>query len=91
MASAELWSVSVSVSPALPHCSRRRIGHHEAFQALEATWRENVEAVLTEATLTMPESGWMASGGKAGRHSEYLGFILADMQFLQRAYPGAKW
>jgi ring-1,2-phenylacetyl-CoA epoxidase subunit PaaC len=33
----------------------------------------------------------MQTGGRAGRHSEHLGFILADLQFLQRAYPGAKW
>jgi ring-1,2-phenylacetyl-CoA epoxidase subunit PaaC len=33
----------------------------------------------------------MQTGGRAGRHSEHLGFLLADLQFLQRAYPGAKW
>ena len=47
--------------------------------------------VLAQATLTRPRDGWMQSGGRAGRHSEHLGFILADMQFLQRAYPGAMW
>jgi ring-1,2-phenylacetyl-CoA epoxidase subunit PaaC len=33
----------------------------------------------------------MATGGRQGRHSEHLGFILAEMQYLQRAYPGAEW
>jgi ring-1,2-phenylacetyl-CoA epoxidase subunit PaaC len=51
-----------------------------------------VNDILTEATLTMPSpDAWMQRGGKTGRHSEHLGFILAEMQFLQRAYPGAEW
>jgi ring-1,2-phenylacetyl-CoA epoxidase subunit PaaC len=59
--------------------------------ALRPKWRAQVEAVLQEATLTAPADAWGHSGGKRGRHSEHLGFILADMQYLQRAYPGAKW
>lgn len=47
--------------------------------------------VLEEATLVQPVDGWMHSGGKTGRHSEHLGFILAEMQFLQRAYPNSAW
>jgi 1,2-phenylacetyl-CoA epoxidase catalytic subunit len=48
--------------------------------------------ILAEATLAMPPAdAWMQSGGKQGRHSEHLGYILAEMQFLQRAYPGAEW
>ncbi len=54
-------------------------------------WRETIAAALAEATLTMPEDAWMASGGKAGRHSEYLGYMIAEMQYLQRVYPGANW
>ncbi|HZB36498.1 MAG TPA: Phenylacetic acid catabolic protein, partial [Beijerinckiaceae bacterium] len=50
-----------------------------------------VDRVLGEATLKRPPDGWMQTGGRTGRHSEHLGFILADMQFLQRAYPGATW
>lgn len=45
---------------------------------------------LSEATLTPPETA-VRKGGKAGVHSEEMGFILADMQWLQRAYPGAAW
>lgn len=50
-----------------------------------------MDEVLKTATLQRPEDGWMQSGGKSGRHSEHLGFILADMQFLQRAYPNSTW
>lgn len=52
---------------------------------------EKVDATLTKATLQKPENNWMQSGGKQGSHSEHLGFILAEMQFMQRAYPGAEW
>jgi ring-1,2-phenylacetyl-CoA epoxidase subunit PaaC len=59
---------------------------------LRAAWLEHVSEIFAEATLTMPDpNAWMQKGGKQGAHSEHLGFILAEMQFLQRAYPGAKW
>ena len=62
---------------------------------LEAPWREQVDAVLAEATLTVPANVWMqglpAKGGRQGLHTEHLGYLLAEMQFLQRAYPGAQW
>lgn len=49
-----------------------------------------MRAALKEATLEIPEAA-TRTGGKQGMHSEGLGYILADMQWLQRAYPGAKW
>lgn len=53
---------------------------------------QHVGEVLAEATLAMPSpSAYMQRGGKQGRHTERLGYILAEMQFLQRAYPGAEW
>lgn len=58
---------------------------------LRGDWDNYLSAALAEATLTRPDDTWMASGGKQGTHSEHLGFLLADMQFLQRAYPGASW
>lgn len=54
-------------------------------------WDATVNATLTEATLKRPEDKWMQKGGKTGVHTEYLGYILAEMQFLPRAYPDAKW
>jgi ring-1,2-phenylacetyl-CoA epoxidase subunit PaaC len=63
-----------------------------AADELRAHWLAHVGEILAEATLTMPPAdAWMQSGGKQGRHSEHLGYILAEMQFLQRAYPGAEW
>jgi len=59
--------------------------------SLQAEWRKIVDGVLTEATLTVPDSDFAHTGGVTGRHSEHLGHLLAEMQFLQRAYPGATW
>lgn len=61
------------------------------LEALRERWRESVTAVLEQATLGVPEDGWMDGGGREGRHSEYLGYLLAEMQFLPRAYPDARW
>jgi len=57
----------------------------------KAAWDETVDSVLAEATLTRPADGWMQAGGRHGRHTEHLGHILSEMQYLQRAYPGAQW
>ena len=63
-----------------------------AADALRAAFLSHVAEVLEEATLKMPSpDAFMQRGGKQGRHSERLGYILAEMQFLQRAYPGAQW
>ena len=59
--------------------------------ALKNQWDEIVNKTLKKAKLSRPEDGYMATGGKKGIHTEYLGFLLAEMQFLQRAYPDAKW
>lgn len=58
---------------------------------LREPWLKHVTEVLQEATLTLPSDTWMQTGGKQGRHTEHLGYLLAEMQFLQRTYPGAKW
>lgn len=58
---------------------------------IKSLWDERVSAVLKEATLTQPASEWMHLGGKDGRHTEHLGYILAEMQHLQRTYPGQNW
>lgn len=59
--------------------------------ALQAPWDDFVQQALQEATLTRPQDAWMDTGGKHGRHTEHLGYLLAEMQYMQRAYPGAAW
>ena len=57
-----------------------------------AEWDAEVTATLTEATLARPDSDFAHKGGKTGaRHTEHLGHMLATMQWMQRAYPGATW
>ncbi|HZS55823.1 MAG TPA: 1,2-phenylacetyl-CoA epoxidase subunit PaaC [Bryobacteraceae bacterium] len=58
---------------------------------LQSRWTEHVEKTFGEATLQIPAENWMQQGGKRGLHGEKLGYLLAEMQFLQRAYPGAQW
>ncbi len=58
---------------------------------LKDKYYETVNAILTEATLEIPESKWFQKGGKKGIHTEYLGYILSDMQYMQRAYPNMEW
>jgi len=58
---------------------------------LKESFDRIVSAVFQEANVTVPADIWMQKGGKEGKHSEHLGFILAEMQFLQRAYPNSKW
>ena len=59
---------------------------------LKNGWLQNIKTVFEEATLPFPnENAWMQTGGKEGKHTEYLGYILAEMQYLQRAYPGCEW
>jgi len=52
---------------------------------------ERIAFILKEATLELPEEEWMQKGGKQGIHTEHLGHILAELQYMQRAYPGMEW
>lgn len=61
------------------------------LEVLRVPWLAHVTETLCRATLTVPQNTWTQKGGKQGRHTEHLGYLLAEMQFLQRAYPGAKW
>ncbi len=69
--------------------------HHAGISPDVATlkdkWTVEVSAILQEATINLPTNNWMQKGGKTGQHSEHLGYILSDLQFMQRAYPGMEW
>jgi len=58
---------------------------------LEPQWRATVEAVLAEATLTVPETTWRPTGGRSGAHTTGFGYLLAELQHLHRSHPGATW
>jgi len=54
-------------------------------------WDSTIERVLDEATLTVPDDPFQRSGGRSGAHSEHLGHLLGEMQWMQRTYPGLEW
>lgn len=58
---------------------------------LKDTYYEIVNEVLEEASLVIPESKYFQKGGKQGIHTEHMGFLLAELQYMQRTYPNMKW
>lgn len=58
---------------------------------LKEAYYQKVSDILEEATLKVPESKYFHSGGKKGIHTEHMGFILAELQYMQRTYPGVEW
>jgi ring-1,2-phenylacetyl-CoA epoxidase subunit PaaC len=62
-----------------------------AVDAIKGEWDVLVRNVLEQATLIIPSNNWEQVGGRKGIHSEHLGYILAELQYMQRAYPGMKW
>jgi ring-1,2-phenylacetyl-CoA epoxidase subunit PaaC len=64
----------------------------KAFSSIKNDWLKKTKSIFEEAAIDFPdEKTWMHSGGKNGIHTEHLGFILVEMQFMQRAYPGLEW
>ena len=59
--------------------------------AMKANWRASMKDLLVEAGLKVPEHDWSITGGRAGVHTEHHGYLLAEMQYMQRAYPGLAW
>lgn len=88
----ELWSYTgdLFVQDEL-HRALVKTGIAPDLSAIKASFDTHVDRVLAEATLKRPADGFMHSGGREGKHTEHLGFLLAEMQYLQRAYPGAQW
>ena len=58
---------------------------------LRPSWLKTISEIVSQATLTLPTSGWMQQGGRSGRHSEHLGHLLSELQSMQRTFPGATW
>lgn len=59
--------------------------------SIQQQWLLKVTAVFEEAGLVIPTNTWVQRGGKEGNHTEHLGYILAEMQYIQRAYPNSEW
>ncbi|MER3498685.1 MAG: phenylacetate-CoA oxygenase subunit PaaI [Chitinophagaceae bacterium] len=88
----ELWMyLGELFQPAVYETELLKEGKAADLSKINPKWEQKVKEVLEEATLPVPEAVFQQTGGKDGRHTEYLGYILAEMQFLQRAYPGCEW
>lgn len=88
----ELWKFAGELHTAAPYeqeTAAKAISPD--LSTLRPQWEEKVKEVFDEAGLSYPVTTWMQTGGKAGRHTEHLGYVLAEMQFLQRAYPECEW
>ena len=59
--------------------------------ALKADWTSTMHSVLKQATLDIPAQDWAIGGGREGNHTEHLGYLLAELQYMQRTYPGQQW
>lgn len=89
----ELWMYTGEMfQPDAVEIAMQEQGVAPDLAGMREPWINYVCEVFEEATLTVPPmNAWMQKGGKQGVHSEHLGYLLAEMQFLQRAYPGASW
>jgi len=83
----ELWSYTGELFIPAPY--EKELSIDTAF--LKDDWAKKVNTVFDEAALTVPSNVFMQEGGKTGTHTEHLGYILSDLQYLQRAYPGCDW
>lgn len=83
----ELWRYTGELFIAAPYETELGID----LASLKTEWDNKVKAVMEEATLPVPEKVFMQTGGKTGTHTEQLGYILSDLQYMQRAYPGCEW
>ncbi|MEO0006575.1 MAG: hypothetical protein RJA20_771 [Bacteroidota bacterium] len=87
-----LWTLRGELlTPAPCETEAANAGYGVDLHAIKPQVEDKLSDILMQATLTRPQDGWMQSGGKTGRHSEHLGYILAEMQFVQRAYPNSVW
>jgi len=62
-----------------------------AAKTLFPLWEKTVTEVFEMATMSLPKNNWKFQGGREGRHSEHMGFLLAEMQYMQRTYPNMEW
>jgi len=88
----ELWPYTGELFAVLPdETALIQSGVAVDPDSLRGEWEGSVREVLERATLAMPSGGWMHQGGREGRHSEHLGHLFAELQYVPRMIPGAEW
>ena len=88
----ELWGYGAELF-GMSACETALLSKAESVDrtALSADWKKLVSETLEQATLKIPSDDWQVTGGREGLHTEHHGHILAEMQYLQRTYPGLEW
>jgi ring-1,2-phenylacetyl-CoA epoxidase subunit PaaC len=88
----ELWKFTGELFIANPAETEAAVeGIGADLPLVKTKWDKRLGEIFAEAGLPVLQNTWMQTGGKEGKHTEHLGYILAEMQFLQRAYPGCTW
>lgn len=88
----DLWRYSDEMFvPSAEEKALAELGMIVDVSQLKQQWLDNVQADLTKSKLSLPETKYAQLGGKVGQHSEHLGFILAELQYMQRTYPNQQW
>ncbi|GAA3995135.1 phenylacetate-CoA oxygenase subunit PaaC [Hymenobacter fastidiosus] len=89
---ASLWRYSGELTtPTATEKALQATGLIPDYAALLPKMEAHLAHVFEEATLPVPQGAFMMTGGKEGRHTEHLGYILAELQYMQRTYPGLTW
>jgi len=88
----DLWGYrKEAMIPSEVDTEAQKEGYGVDLTSLEKPFDDMISSTLKEATLTAPENDYNQTGGKQGKHTENLGHILSEMQYVQRAYPGMEW
>ncbi|MEJ0104273.1 MAG: 1,2-phenylacetyl-CoA epoxidase subunit PaaC [Bacteroidota bacterium] len=88
----KLWMYTGELfQPARYELQSIRDGVGADISLLKNKWEEKVKEIFAQANLLYPEKMYQQSGGKEGKHTEHLGYILAEMQYMQRVYPNSEW
>lgn len=88
----DLWMFTGELFlPTFYEAEAAKEGYGTDVSLLKESWLQKVQAIFAEAGLIIPTQTWAQTGGKEGKHTEYLGFLLPEMQYLQRLYPNATW
>jgi len=61
------------------------------LNSIKLEWEKTVKNVFEMAGIALPENDWKFEGGRQGRHSEHMGFLLTELQYMQRTYPNMEW
>ena len=89
---ATLWRFGGELTtPTATEAALQQIGVLPDYAALLAEMQAHTEHVFAEATVPLPAPAFAQLGGKTGRHTEHLGYLLAELQYMQRTYPGLTW